>query len=204
MQWKLRTLHRSARFHTGSELVNLYKCRVLSYLEYGTPAVYHATSSVLKPLDRLQDRFLRETGVSTLEALMVFNLAPLATRRDVAMLGLIHRTVLGKGPQQFQEFFALETTQRPAAKTRLARRREAHGKQLKDYRQNTHLNVIRRSALGLVAVYNLLPPRVVQLRDVKDFQRALQAVLKERAQEGCEDWPNSFSPRVSLYNHPLA
>ena len=79
---------------------------MLSYLEYRTPAVYHATCTVLGPLDRLQDSFLRKAGVTTLEGLMVFNLAPLAARRDMAMLGLIHRTVLGKGPEQFRNFFS--------------------------------------------------------------------------------------------------
>ena len=33
------------------------------------------------------------------------NLAPLAVRRDIAMLGLIHRAMLGRGPAQFREFF---------------------------------------------------------------------------------------------------
>eukprot|EP00969_Alexandrium_andersonii_P029728 1298020-Alexandrium_andersonii.AAC.1 len=31
-------------------------------------------------------------------ALFRFRLAPLATRRDIALLGLVHRTVLGQGP----------------------------------------------------------------------------------------------------------
>ena len=151
--WKLRTLQRSARFHTDRELVNLYKARVLSYLEYRTPAVYHATCTVLGPLDRLQDSFLRKAGVTTLEGLMVFNLAPLAARRDMAMLGLIHRTVLGKGPEQFRNFF-FPASQRSTSRTRLAERRSEHGSQLTDWRRRTHLNVVRRSALGLVAVYN--------------------------------------------------
>ena len=83
---------------------------MLSYVEYRTPAVYHATCTVLKPLDQLQERFVHETVVTTLEALMEFNLAPLSTRRDIAMLGLIHRTVLRKGPEQFQQFLEPEET----------------------------------------------------------------------------------------------
>ena len=148
--WKLRTLLRSARFHTDAELVNLYKSRVLSFVEYRTPAVYHATCTVLRPLDNLQEGFLRNAGVTTLEGLMVFNLAPLATRRDIAMLGLIHRTALGKGPEQFREFFFRQEGQR-THRTRLAARRERHGAQLKDWRACTHLNSVRRSALGLTA-----------------------------------------------------
>ena len=33
---------------------------------------------------------------------MKYSLAPLLARRDIAMLGLIHRTVLGFGPKQFK------------------------------------------------------------------------------------------------------
>ena len=164
--------------------------------------MYHVTCTVLKPLDQLQERFLRNAGLSDLEALMVFNLAPLTTRRDVAMLGLIHRTVLKKGPEQFQQYFALQTQAR-RPNTRGQARREEHGRQLQDYRTSSHLNVVRRSALGLVAVYNLLPARIVHLATVKDFQVALQDLVKQRAQEGCEDWKHSLSPRIPLYRHPL-
>ena len=68
--WKLRTLQRSRRFHTERELVNVYKSRVLGYLEHRTPAVYHATSTTLQPLDAVQDCFLRDAGLTQLEALM--------------------------------------------------------------------------------------------------------------------------------------
>ena len=37
------------------------------------------------------------------DALFVFHLAPLSVRRDIAMLGVVHRTVLGWGPVQFRD-----------------------------------------------------------------------------------------------------
>ena len=107
-QWKVRTLVRSAKYHRDAELVLLYKARVLSYLEYRTAAVYHAMDTALLPLNAVQERFLRKVGVSELEALMVFNLAPLATRRDMAMLGVVHRAALRKGPSHFWKFFQPE------------------------------------------------------------------------------------------------
>ena len=199
--WKLRTLVRSRRYFTGAQLVQLYKANLLSYLEYRTAALYHAASSTLEPLDRLQTRFLREAGVSELEGLMVFNLAPLSARRDMAMLGLIHRTVLGKGPPQFREFFKPAETQENHPATRLFERR--HGKQLKEWKDGTHTDVVTNSALGLVTVYNLLPDYLVQKPNVKDFQRSLQALLKQRAAANCEDWTETFSPRLPLWRHPL-
>eukprot|EP00959_Pyramimonas_sp_CCMP1952_P459971 9479114-Pyramimonas_sp.AAC.1 len=45
--------------------------------------------------------------MSELDAIFSFLLAPLATRRDIAILGMIHRTVLCLGPNVFQQFFCL-------------------------------------------------------------------------------------------------
>ena len=47
--WKLRTLLKTSRFHKDAQLVNVYKSKLLSYVEYRTAAVYHATDTVLKP-----------------------------------------------------------------------------------------------------------------------------------------------------------
>ena len=83
----------------------LYKAHLLSYIEYRTPAIYHALRKELQKVDAIQDRFLREAGVSTVEALMHFNLAPLSMRRDIAMLGMLHRAKLGIGPPQLCTLF---------------------------------------------------------------------------------------------------
>ena len=50
--------------------------------------------------------FLQDIGIDEITALVTFHLAPLATRRDIAMLGLIHRAILCKGPSQFNAFFS--------------------------------------------------------------------------------------------------
>ena len=118
------------------------------------------------------------------------------------MLGLIHRAVLRKGPEHFQKLFVL-TSEESTYCTRLESRRRRHGRQLVDPRRTTHLNCVRRSALGLVAIYNLLPAKAVHEETVKGFQTELRKILKERACEGCEDWAQTFSLRLPLYRHPL-
>ena len=49
------------------ELLKLYKNSVLGFVEYRTPALHHATCTVLNPLDNLQENFLRNAGVAELE-----------------------------------------------------------------------------------------------------------------------------------------
>ena len=126
----------------------------MSYVEYRTAALYYATNTILAPLDEVQRRFLRNLRCTEVEALMEFNLAPLATRRDVAMLGVIHRTVLGKGPSHFRTFFKTAPQRQTTHWTRRATR--THPRQLEDFRSGAYSELLRRSALGLVAVYNLL------------------------------------------------
>ena len=112
------------------------------------------------------------------------------------MLGLVHRSVLGRGPARFRQFFVLD----PFAVTRRGRR---HDKHLLDPRDRPHLNILARSALGLVRVYNLLSQELVNAKSVSSFQGALQNIVKSRAAQGRPDWADTFSPRMPLLTHPL-
>jgi uncharacterized protein YjiS (DUF1127 family) len=184
--WKLKMLIRTRRFYTDAELITFYKSQLLSFIEYRTPAIYHAKRDSLAALDRLQNRFLKDAGVDEDAALTHFNLAPLSSRRDMAMLGMIHRTMLGKGPAQFLQLF-----------------KKAADRKFEDPRSRLGGELVKRSAFGLVAIYNLLPHSCRQANTVKDFQQSIQQLIKERAEEGCQDWANTLSPRIPLDRHPL-
>ena len=64
--------------------------------------------------------------------------------------------------------------------------------------------LLKRSALGLVAVYNLLPHKVVSTRSVSEFQKRLQEVVVSFAHSGHPHWSEVLSPRLPLASHPLA
>ena len=157
--WKLRTLLRTSRFFSTIHMVNLYKSKVLSYVEGKTPAIYHAASTQLQRVDRIQSRFMESAGMNEIDALCTYRLAPLTSRRDMALLGLIHRTVIGLGPKQFQEFFKLEEVVSHPNGRESERK---HKKQLVSHRQGHYLEILGHSIFGLVDVYNLLPPYVVE------------------------------------------
>ena len=197
---------RTSRFNSGASLVNLYKAQLLSFIEYRTSAIYHACASSLSLLDGVQDKLLRAAGVSKLEALNEFSLAPLGVRRDIAMLGVIHRAVLGRGPEHFREFF----------KPDLHARRERRGKHalqlvpLPDHVSDFMFpgsrpaDYINHSAFGLIHVYNMLPADIVEKCGcVTSFQKGLQELVKNRTNAGCDDWETTLSPRISAWKHPL-
>ena len=195
-QWKIMNLLRTRRFHTDSELVLLFKAHILSFIEYRTCAISHASSSVLAPLDAVLDRFLRSLNISRLDALVYFNLAPLSTRRDMAILGVIHRSALGLGPHCFSRFFRLSSGLPPPRGPR------RHGRHMDVPVGFSAPDYVLHSALGVVRIYNLLPDYVISANSVKEFQSRLQLLLRERAGH-CEDWPVTFSARLPLAFHPL-
>ena len=118
----------------------------------------------------------------------------------MALLGLIHRTILGSGPKQFQEFFRLGgQTRNPHGRENERR----HDKQLVTHRTGNYLEILGNSILGLADVYNLLPADIVTAPDVHIFQQRLQKVLIENAKGERPGWQNMFSPRLPIYAHPL-
>ena len=184
-RWRLKTVLRSRRYFTTTQLVTLYKSHVLSYLESSTGAFYHAAPTHLGLIDHVQEVLLRELGLTAEEALFNHRLAPLSTRRDCAMLGVIHRAVLGFGPPQFLDWFPLApAVVRPA--TRLNARR--HNKQVVDFCDWNHPTLLARSVLGLVREYNLLPQATVDAPTVKEFQSRLQRLVRNEAQRGSSSW----------------
>ena len=126
-----------------------------------------------------------------------FNLSPLQTRRDIALLAVIHRAVLDMGPQHFKQVFRRCTvsTTKPT--------RNRHGKQLATHRNCNFLEVLADSILGLTDVYNLLPECIVEATTLSNFQTLLQQMVKAAAAGGSPYWKDLLSPRRVLHSHPL-
>ena len=206
-RWKLKSVLRTRKYMTAIQLIDVYKSQILSYIEYHTPAIYHACASALQSLDSVQDSVLAAVGMNELEALLVANLAPLNVRRDVALLGVIHRTVLGRGPLHFRQFIQREYDNEG--------NRGKHRLQIREYRDgdvsdyvfpgSRPADYIQHSMLGLTAVYNRLPASVVEsCACVSSFQSTLQELVKTRALcHQSSDWKWTFSPRIPLHRHPL-
>ena len=200
--WKTKSLLRARRFYSIIDMLMLFKSHVLSFIEYRTAGIHFASTSVLKEVDEVQTRFLRELELTEESALMNFNLAPLSTRRDIAMLGVIHRAALREGPQQLWKFFRLALP--ASSNARNSRHRSVHSMRLEEWPAGRNLDIIRRSALGSIRVYNLLPADVVLHKTVKQFQQALSGLVKDRVVAGDSRWRNLLSPRHALFQyHPL-
>ena len=102
---KVKSLLRTRRFHSKAFLIMLFKSHVLPILEFGTAAFYHASDSVLKPLDQIFEGFLSELGMDEAEAFLEHNFLHLRARRDVAMLGLLFRCAKGMCHPELRRLF---------------------------------------------------------------------------------------------------
>ena len=185
--FRLRRVLRLRGHFQKQELVQYYKSEVLGYIEGFTAGIYHAAPAVLQMLDDVQTSFLDSLSMSDTEALRKFNLAPLGARRDMAMLGLLHRVVLKVAPEALMKMFPLK---RSSIHSFCVQGRPSHSRQLADPIEPGHCIIFRRSIFGLVAVYNRLPPLVAEADSMKSFQTRLQKLLSGKA--GSSGWQSIF------------
>ena len=193
--WRLQKLLKSRRYFTTPELVHLYKAQVLSFIESSTPGIYHAAASVLDRVDRVQRRFLREVGLDERTGLRDYRLAPLPARRDMAMLGTLHKVTLDIAPPQLAALFPRKgVVVEHMYAHRMRNWRPLHNKQLHSFADIDSTETMRRSLFGLVHGYNFLPQRAVKCNTVKSFQKTLQNALKMHAsRSNNDDWHRLYS-----------
>jgi hypothetical protein len=159
-------------------------------MEGATPAIYHAAPSTLQPLDAVFDSFLEQIGMSPEVALIGHSLAPLGMRRDIAMLGLLHKIALGSVPQPILDLF--KSTPQNLFSVGFTSSRVRHNMQIHNPVEFNHPGIIKRSVFGLIRVYNDLPQYVASANSAKVLQKRLQKRAKVAAASHDMNWPLMF------------
>ena len=136
---------------------------------------------------------LEEVGLSESDALVQYALAPLGCRRDMAMLGLLHRINNSEAFEHECIFFPEYRVMFPRG---FRERHLRHNRQLHDYRDGSDSRIFQRSIFGLINAYNLLPQCVVDLKSTHTFQHHLQRALKEAASIDGFVWKTLYSVGV--------
>ena len=150
-------------------LLQQYKAHVLCILEGSACAIYHAAQPHLSTLDELQRRFVRKLGLDESEAfLRKGGLAPLELRRDIAVLGFLHKIQLGDVHPDLHGLFPRYIEPATAPTRRAARR---HARQFREQSGNSFY--FKQSLFGALTVYNFLPTYAVETTTVKAFQTLL-------------------------------
>ena len=132
----------------------------------------------------MQQRYVEELHLTDESAFLEFNFAPARLRRDISLLGFLHKRVLGVCHVAIQIFFPFAPVTPPW-----------HDKQLESYLQSCQYRhtLYSRSLLAMVHVYNRLPQEIVNINSVSGFQRCLTKMARHKCEAGSMHWQRMFS-----------
>ena len=180
---KVKALLRTRGFYSHADMFRQYKTHIWNYVEYHSGVIQHAAPTILKRLDDLQTSFVRDLHITEGSAFLYYNFAPACLRRDIGLLGFLHKRVLGLCHAAIAEFFPML----PASPY-------WHNKQLDSHMDECHSRrqLYFRSMFGMVHVYNRLPQHVVDIDSVSGFQSCLTQMAREKCEAGVPNWQHIF------------
>ena len=187
---KVKALLRTRGLYKPADMIMQYKTHIWGLIEYHSGAIMHACDSSLQKLDRIQVRFLEELHFTEQCAFLEHNFAPSELRRDIGILGFLHKRVLGLCHSGVKQLLPMSAHAGPW-----------HSKQL-DCRIAgviTQHNLYFRSLFGMAMVYNRLPEHIVNLPTVSAFQKALTQVAKARCANEDAGWRKSFHDSSEIW-----
>ena len=185
---KTTAILRTRAYYDTSELILQFKTHVWSLIEMNIGGYFHAAASLLEKIDDVHDRFIHELGLSSAEAFLKYNLPPPKLRRNVGILGLLHKRVLGKCHPSFEVLL-------PWSSSRFSVSRGlGHSKQLYGHNIEVshHQAIFNRSIFAMVDIYNNLPQYVVDSPTISTFQSLLTRIARRRCESGDVSWASSF------------
>ena len=184
---RIKALLRTRGHYSTESLILQFKSHIWGLMEAHSGGIFHAATSILNQFDKSQRHFLEELGESEASAFLKFNFAPPTLRRNIAVLGMIHKKVLGKCHPSFE---ALLPSKGVVEEGRHSKQIYAHWSEVKENRA-----LFNRSIFGMVDIYNNLPQLYVELGTVSVFQAKLTSIAKLRCERLDADWSSSFCRR---------
>ena len=189
---KATAILRTRGYYSVGDLILQFKTHVWGLIESHLGAYFHAAPSLLDKIDGVQRHFLRELGLTSEQAFLEFNFAPPSLRRNIAVLGLLHKRVIGKCHPSFEQLL-------PWWGDRFSEARgHGHTKQLYGHwvEVTSHQALYDRSIFAMVDIYNNLPQHAVDAPSVSIFQSYLNHIACTKCQHGDAAWAASFCRRV--------
>ena len=187
---KAKAILRTRGQYNVEQMLHQFKTHIWGFVEYANACYAHACDTQLNRLDSFQRGFLHELDVTEEAALIHYNFAPFGLRRDVGLLGLIHKRVLGIAHPAFNDLFPWAPDWWYANVQFLPR----HDKQIDNQSGQCVFNhgLFNKSIFGTVHIYNRLPQKIVDCESVTTFQRELMVIVKRRCQYHHAYWKDTF------------
>ena len=190
---KATAILRMRSHYCTKELLNQFKTHIWSILEIHNGAIFHAASGDIKRIDDFQKHFVEKLDLDEETAFLEFNFAPPMLRRDIGILGLLQKRVLGKAHPVFQELLPFHRDIYGYIRMGVGE----HDKQLDGRVMEVHrqYDLYDRSIFAMTAKYNKLPQEVVDAKTVSIFQSMLTKIAKVQCEGGDERWKYIFHSR---------
>ena len=133
---------------------------------------------------------MSELRITEEMAFQDFNFGPLCLRRDIYVLGFLHKRVLNQYHGGIKRLFPFKMGPTPS-----------HDKQLESYMSQItcRQDLYFRSIFGLVHVYNRLPQNIVDLTSVQAFQSTLTKLARRRCLSWDANWRKAFRDCAELW-----
>ena len=152
---------------------------------------FHIATGLLEKVTQVQRSFLQNLNVSDNQVFLDYNFAPAKLRRNIAILGLFQKRLLGQCHPTFDRLLPW------ASDDNL--RDFGHNKQLYiHWRQATqHCSLFGKFIFQMINIYNNLPQHVVDSTRFNSFQHLLTEIARSRCRNGDVSWASSFCARGS-------
>ena len=134
-------------------------------------------------LDKLQQSFVAELKLTAEMAFLDYNFAPSELRRDIGLLGFLHKRILNECHPGVIALLPMATHDS-----------HYHSKQIDSQLEKCIARHVlwNRSLFGMIHVYNRLPQEVVDLPSVSVFQTELTRMARTRCWRGDANWKRAF------------
>jgi len=181
---RIRALLGLKDLYSLTTMLDQYKSHVWGITEYSNGVLIMAPPCQLRRLDKMQRWYLHELGISDQDAFVNHNFATPSLRRDIGMLGFLHKRVL-------QECYPALCQPLPFAPPGLYTNH--HSKVLDPCNEAlvSNLRLYNRSLYAYVHIYNRLPQTLVDAPTVSSFQARLTHLAKQHAIHAHGDWRKS-------------
>ena len=190
---KITAILRTRAYYNVSSLISQFKTHIWGLIEAHSGGMFHTAASLLQKIDDAQSSFLHQLQMTSEQAFLEFNFAPPSLRRNIGILGLLHKRALGKCHPSFERllpFLADKVSQTLGS---------GHNKQLYGHWDviSSHQALFNRSIFAMVDIYNCLPQRIIDCTSVTAFQKELTQVARRRCKDGNAAWAASYSRRCA-------
>ena len=188
---KIAAILRTRQHYDAKDLIGQFKTHVWGIMEQNNGAIFHASRYLLEKLDSCQRSFLKKLDMNEEAAFLDFNFAPPSLRRDIGILGMLHKRVLGLAHPIFDRLLPFHCESHGASTG-------SHTKQLYGHilQADFQLHLHKRSIFGMVHIYNRLPQEIIDSETVALFQSKLTKLARSSCKEELA-WQAMFSCRPS-------